>query len=119
MTRARRVAVVAAGAAFAGALVPAAAHAHGIVQRTNLPIPEWLFGWAAALVLVVSFVGLAVLWPAPRLQEPPWRQLPGALGSRAVEAACSAIGVALFALLVYAGYAGGGSALDNLARRSS
>ena len=26
--------------------------AHGIVGRTDLPIPEWLFGWAAAMVLV-------------------------------------------------------------------
>ena len=43
--------------------------AHGIVGRTDLPIPEWLFGWAAAIVLVVSFVALAVLWPEPRLQD--------------------------------------------------
>ena len=49
---------------------PAAASAHGLVQRSNLPIPEWLFGWAAAMVLVVSFVALAVLWPEPRLQKP-------------------------------------------------
>ena len=43
--------------------------AHGLVSRSDLPIPEWLFGWAAAMVLVVSFVALAVLWPEPRLQE--------------------------------------------------
>lgn len=119
MTRRSRVAVLAAGAAVAVALAPPAAHAHGIVQRTNLPIPEVVFAWAAAIVLVVSFVGLAALWPAPRLQEPPWRPLPGALGralgSRALEVACGAIGVALLVLIVYAGYAGGGSALDNLA----
>ena len=30
--------------------------AHGLVVRSDLPIPEWLFGWAAAMVLVVSFV---------------------------------------------------------------
>jgi hypothetical protein len=24
--------------------------AHGLVGRTDLPIPKWLFGWAAALV---------------------------------------------------------------------
>ena len=44
--------------------------AHGISVRSDLPIPEWLFGWAAAMVLVVSFVALAVLWPEPRLQKP-------------------------------------------------
>jgi hypothetical protein len=114
-----RVAVVAAAAAVMAALMPATAQAHGIVQRTNLPIPEVVFAWAAAIVLVLSFVGLAVLWPAPRLQEPPWRPLPGGLGrllgNRVVEVVCAAIGVALFAIVVYAGYAGGGSALDNLA----
>jgi hypothetical protein len=117
VTHGRRLAVVAAGAALAAAVAPQAAQAHGIVQRTNLPIPEVVFAWAAAIVLVLSFVGLAVLWPSPRLQEPPWRPLPGGrvLGSRPVELLCSAIGVALLAIIVYAGYAGGGSALDNLA----
>ena len=50
--------------------------AHGLVQRSSLPIPEWLFGWAAAAVLVVSFFALAVLWPKPRLEDPGWRPLP-------------------------------------------
>jgi len=45
---ARLVAALTAGAAVVAALAPQAAHAHGIVQRTSLPIPEWLFGWAAA-----------------------------------------------------------------------
>ena len=93
--------------------------AHGLIQRSSLPIPEWLFAWAAAAVLVVSFVALAVLWPAPRLQDAGWRPLPGgfgrALGSRAVEAVCGAIGVALLVLLVVAGYVGPPTPLDNLA----
>jgi hypothetical protein len=114
-----RLAVVAGGAALGVALAPQAAQAHGIVQRTNLPIPEVVFAWAAATVLVVSFVGLAVLWPSPRLQDPPWRPLPGGLGrvlgSPAVEVICAALGGALFAIVIYAGYEGGGSALDNLA----
>ncbi len=42
----------------------------GLSARENLPIPEWLFGWAAAAVLVVSFAALAVLWPRPRLEQP-------------------------------------------------
>ena len=54
--------------------------AHGIVARSDLPVPAWLFGWAAALVLVVSFVGLAVLWPEPKLQREGWRPLPRWLG---------------------------------------
>jgi hypothetical protein len=67
--------------------------AHGLVARSDLPIPEWLFGWAAAMVLVVSFVALAILWPEPRLERERWRPLPGGigrlLGSRVVEA-CAA-----------------------------
>ena len=79
--------------------------AHGLVARSDLPIPEWLFGWAAAMVLVVSFVALAVLWPEPKLEEDGWRPLPGRLGrvlaGRAVEIVCGAIGVFLFGLVVY------------------
>lgn len=41
--------------------MPASASAHGLASRSDLPIPQWPFGWAAALVLVVAFVGLAML----------------------------------------------------------
>ena len=43
--------------------------AHGIVGRADLPIPETMFGVAAAAVLVLSFAALATLWSRPRLQE--------------------------------------------------
>jgi hypothetical protein len=106
--------------AAAALAAPAPASAHGLVQRANLPIPEWLFGWAASIVLVVSFVALAALWPRPRLEDrPPWRPLPlglgRALGSRPVEWLCGAVGVALLAVVLVAGYAGSGTALDNFA----
>ncbi len=93
--------------------------AHGLVQRSSLPIPEWLFGWAAAAVLCVSFVALAVLWPKPRLEDPGWRPLPGGLGalvgSRAVEVVGGVIGVAMLALVIVAGYFGPDTPLDNFA----
>ncbi|MGH2845994.1 MAG: fenitrothion hydrolase [Thermoleophilaceae bacterium] len=93
--------------------------AHGLVGRSDLPIPEWLFGWAAAMVLVVSFVALAVLWPQPRLEGEDWRPLPRGLGrglaSRPVEIACGAIGVALLGLLVYSGLRGTQSPTANFA----
>jgi hypothetical protein len=92
---------------------------HGISVRTDLPVPEWLFWWAAAIVLVVSFVALATLWPEPRLQRPRWRPLPGGIGralaSRPVEIACGAIGVFLLALTVYAGLEGTESTSANWA----
>ncbi len=91
--------------------------AHGLVQRSSLPIPEWLFGWAAAIVLCISFVALAALWPKPRLEHPGWRPLPGgrALGSRPVEVVGGALGVAILALVLVAGYTGPPTPLDNFA----
>jgi hypothetical protein len=83
--------------------------AHGIVGRSDLPIPEWLFGWAAAVVLVVSFVALAVLWPEPRLTRASFRPLPRlsrVLRGWPVELLCGAIGVFLLGLTVYAGLDG-------------
>ena len=91
--------------------------AHGLVSRSDLPIPEWLFGWAAAMVLVVSFVALAVLWPDPRLQEERWRPLPGRVGrliaSAPVQVVCGAIGVFLLGLVVYSGLRGTQSSTAN------
>ena len=91
--------------------------AHGLVARSDLPIPEWLFGWAAAMVLVVSFVALAVLWPEPKLQREHWRPLPfgRALASRPMELLCGAVGIALLVLVVYTGLRGVQSPTANLA----
>jgi hypothetical protein len=93
--------------------------AHGLVQRSQLPIPEWLFAWAASAVLCVSFVALAALWPKPRLEHAGWRPLPGGagrlLGSRAVEIGGGVIGVAVLALVLVTGYAGPPTPLDNFA----
>ena len=117
--RRRHPLVLPAAALCAAALsFPAAAHAHGLAQRADLPIPEWLFGWAAAIVLVVSFAALAVLWPKPRLEHSDaWRPLPGgrAFGSRAVEIVCGAIGVALLVITVWAAFAGADFARQNFA----
>ena len=112
-----RVAAVVAVSALAA---PASAFAHsGLSQRQNLPIPDWLFAWAAAAVLVVSFGALAVLWPQPRLEKVSWRPLPWgigrALGSRVVDVACGTIGVALLVLTIVGGYVGVNTGADNFA----
>lgn len=113
----RRVLAAFAAALAAGALLPAAAEAHGLAQRGQLPIPQWLFAWAAAAVLVISFFALAVLWPEPRLERDEWRPLPGgrAFASASLQALWGAIGVGLLIVTVLAGYIGAGTALDNWA----
>jgi hypothetical protein len=108
----RRLLAALAVAVGALATAPQAALAHGLVGRQDLPIPKWLFGWAATVVLVASFVGLAVLWPRPRLESPSERRtlaLP-----RLLDPLCGAIGVAIFVLLVYAGFAGSQTATNNI-----
>ncbi len=94
-------------------LAPQAALAHGLVGREDLPIPKWLFGWGATVVLVVSFVGLAVLWPKPRLEQPAERRV--VTLPRLLDPLCGLIGVALFVLVVYAGFAGSQESATNIA----
>jgi hypothetical protein len=92
--------------------LPATASAHGLVGKQDLPIPRWLFAWAASLVLVISFVGLAVLWPKPRLEnarEKRVLRLPVQL-----EVPAGLIGIAIFVIVVYAGFAGVQTSTANL-----
>jgi hypothetical protein len=86
--------------------------AHGIVGRADLPIPAAMFGVAAALVLVVSFVSLGAGWTRPRLEAVvarPWLPLP-----RAVDVILGGFGFAVFAVCIYAGFAGTDIEQDNL-----
>jgi hypothetical protein len=87
--------------------------AHGIVGRADLPIPEALFGAAAAAVLVVSFAALAALWSTPRLQE--WRERRLFPLPPGVDVVLGALGVVVFLVTVYAGLAGTENQRDNLA----
>jgi hypothetical protein len=97
---------------LAALALPASASAHGLVGKQDLPIPRWLFAWAAAVVLVASFVALAVLWATPRLQQVTERRrfvIP-----RVLEVLAGALGVAAFAFVVYAGFAGTQAATANI-----
>jgi hypothetical protein len=109
----RTAASLAAAQLAAGALLPAAAQAHGISGSADLPIPAWMFAWAAAIVLIASFVALGVLWPRPRMQEPRLRRVmtipPG------VRTLCGLVGVALYGAVVYSAFAGASVPTANLA----
>jgi hypothetical protein len=106
VTRRRtRLALGGAGAAFGAlALLPPIAAAHGLAGRADVPIPTWLFAWAAAIVLGASFAALGALWREPRLEQPRERRVVRI--PRAVDAVCGAFGIAFFAVVVYAGFAG-------------
>jgi hypothetical protein len=106
-----RAFLLGAGLSAIALAFPATASAHGIVGRADLPIPVWLFSWAAAIVLVVSFVALSTLWMSPQLQEQRLRRL---IKLPAIaEWLASLIGLALFALVLYSGFAGAQVALAN------
>ncbi|HTB70595.1 MAG TPA: fenitrothion hydrolase [Solirubrobacteraceae bacterium] len=120
----RMLPVLLGGSVLLALALPAAAQAHGIVGKADLPIPVWLFSWTAAIVLVVSFVALSTLWRTPQLQDERRRAIvrrsapaaeavreqgKGARASRlaaALDALAGVVGVALFALVLYSGFDG-------------
>lgn len=98
-------------------LLPSTAAAHGLAGPRTLPIPEWLFAWAAAIVLVVSFVALSVLWPRPRLAALAVGRsvaTPAAL-RRTGRIVLGALGVVIWALVVWAGLTGTSNVQANIA----
>ena len=60
---------------------PSVALAHGIGGRLDLPVPVSYFVVTAAVVLVVSFVVLSLMWPEPRFEDGP-RHEPSAISLR-------------------------------------
>jgi hypothetical protein len=93
--------------------------AHGLGGIRDLPVPGWLFLFGGALVLVVSFVALGILWTEPRLApgagerplSPRWQRLlaPG------LRIALQTASLALFALVWSAAAFGEPRPIDNLA----
>jgi hypothetical protein len=84
--------------------------AHALSAREDLPVPAWLFAWAASIVLIVSFFALAAGWRSPRFEQRHERPL-GAGLSRALlslpaQVVYGATGVFLLGLAVYAGLEG-------------
>jgi hypothetical protein len=91
---------------------PALAHTGPTVVRDDLPVPDWIVAWAAALALLGSFAVLSTAWRKPRFDDTPWRRLarlPGWLDPLA-----GAIGIALFIGAVYSGFSGSPEPSENI-----
>lgn len=109
-----------AAAALAALVLVEPASAHGVGGVRDLPVPLWLFFYGAAIVLVVSFVALAVLWRRPLLEQADrGRPLPPGLQrillSKHVRIGAGALSVALLVLVWAAALFGEPSAAENLA----
>ena len=92
---------------------------HGIGGIQDLPVPTWLFYWGAAVVLVVSFVLLGVLWREPLLAARERGRALSASLSRVVlgplRVALQVLSVALFGLVFAAALFGDTDPFRNLA----
>ena len=98
-------------------MTPALAHGVGSVQ--DLPVPQWLFLYGAGIVLVVSFLALAILWRRPVLEDHPGgRPLPEGLQrillSRALRFVLGLVGLALLVLVAAAALVGERSTVSNI-----
>ena len=87
---------------------------HALVARSDLPLPDWLFAWAAAIVLIISFFALSAAWRNPRFESDGWRPLEGGFGrllsavlaGRAFRMVAGILSVFLLGLTIYAGFEG-------------
>lgn len=93
--------------------------AHALIVKQDLPIPAWLFAWAATIVLIVSFFALSAAWRKPRFEGDRWRPfgaaVSGLLLSLPAQVLWGAVGVFLFGVSVYAGLRGTEAPDRNLA----
>lgn len=84
--------------------------AHALASRQDLPIPAWLFAWAASIVLIASFFALSAAWRKPQFEDEHRRslgeRLSAALFSLPVQVLCGTIGVFLLGVAVYSGLRG-------------
>jgi hypothetical protein len=81
-----------------------------LIGRRDLPIPEWLFAWAAAVVLVISFVALSLLWKRAYFEIDNWRpfseRFSRALVNPATEFMAGAFGVFVLGVVIWSGLTG-------------
>jgi hypothetical protein len=93
---------------------------HGLGPVKDLPVPTWLFYWGGAVVLVVSFALLGVLWQRPLLARHASgrlapRGLGGAVLSTPLRVAVQTISVLLLALVFATALLGNDDPFKNFA----
>ena len=90
---------------------------HGaLAPKDDLPIPETWFAWGAAIVLILSFIGLSIAWVKPRFEEDRWRAFGGfarVLVNPFTEVLAGALGVFLLGVVVWAGLYGTSNSAAN------
>ena len=91
-------------------LLPLAAAAHGFGRLYNLPVPFWLYGWASAAVLVLSFLLVAALARSTVAAQPSairdLSQARWVLGLRRVMPLLRVMSLALLLLCIATGFFG-------------
>ena len=116
MIRTRHAAWPVAAVLLLAVAVPA--RAHGLGGRLDLPIPIWQFAWAAAFAVLVSFAVLGRYWTRARL-APASRGVPLPPGlesvARALLPVTRLVGVAMLALTIDAAFRGNPEVASNLA----
>jgi len=95
-------------------LLPLPASAHGFGALYTLPVPLWLYGWASAATLVLSFLIAGLFLTAPaHPANAPGRSAWHIVAPRAVLAPLQWLGVALLLLCIVAGFIGHRDPLRN------
>ena len=85
----------------------------------DLPVPDWLFFWGGAVVLVFSFLALGALWKSPQLERRRvGRPLPAALErflrSRVLHGILGAVSAGLLVVVFLTALIGEPSSAENL-----
>ena len=84
-------------------IIPVPALAHPIGGRGDLPLPLEVFLIGGALVLLISFGALSLLWPKARLQDGPRYRGKGFTAPRWLTMGLQGAGVAFLLLVIIAG----------------
>jgi len=87
-----------------------------LAPKEDLPIPEEAFAWAAAAVLVLSFLALSALWMKPRFETDRWKEggfFPRLIVNPVTEVLAGAFGVFLLGVVVWSGLYGTSNSAAN------